>query len=90
MAGFRSIPWAILLLGLLLPAPAVQAENPACGKLLKKDTRLNGDISDLAFTTSIFDQTVDQGDTVTLTAMATGTSTVTYSWEKDGEAICNQ
>ena len=41
---WRSIPGAIGMLGLLLFAPAAQAEDPACGSVLTKNTKLVADM----------------------------------------------
>lgn len=52
--------------------------------------RLNGTVTSLALVTSPQSQTVDAGTTVTLTAAATGTSRVSYQWQRNGADLPGQ
>ncbi len=49
--------------------------------------RLNGTVTPLALLTSPVSQTVNVGTDVTLASSATGTSKVSYQWQRNGQAL---
>ncbi|HEY1171988.1 MAG TPA: immunoglobulin domain-containing protein [Verrucomicrobiae bacterium] len=53
-------------------------------------TRLFGETPDLSFIQHPLSQTVNRGTTVTFTASALGTSSVSYQWQKNGDDLTGE